>query len=108
MTQEEMIADFARRRTERRQAVLEAAITEAEENGYQWITRAGVAARLGWSESAVSNYFSPFVELKREVMREAVKRGILTILAQGLAEGSAIAHSADPDLKKRALSAALA
>lgn len=103
MTQDEMIADFARLRAEKRAAVLEAAVEEAQEVGYQWITRSGVAARLGWSTGAVSRHFSPFVELKREVMREAVKRGILPIIAQGLAEQSPIAHSAEPELKRQAL-----
>lgn len=92
-------------RTERDGRILEAAVELAKEpgtGGYQWITRDLVAERAGVSVGSVNNAFGRMVELKRAVMREAVSREIVEIVAQGLADGSPIAAAAPPDLKARA------
>lgn len=85
-------------------AVLAAGIALAKEVGYQWITRDDVARRARVSPGTVNNAFHPFVELKRAVLREAVRAGIVEIVAQGLADGHEIAKGAPPDLKERAVS----
>lgn len=90
-------------KTDRDKKVLEAAIVEAREQGYQWITREAVAQRAGVSVGGVNNAFGTMVELKRAVMREAIQRPVLEIVAQGLAEGSPIAKDAPPDVKQQAL-----
>lgn len=86
----------------RNTAILEAAIAEAKEQGYQWITREAVAKRAGVSVGSVSNAYERMVFLKRAVLRAAIDREILEIVAQGLADGSEIARGAPSDLKQRA------
>lgn len=93
---------FAAMRARRDAAILDAAIEEAKAEGYQWITRDAIAHRAGVSVGSVNNAFGRMVELKRAVMRAAVERSIPEIVAQGLADGSAIAKDAPPDLKARA------
>lgn len=83
-------------------SILEAAIAEALVDGYQWITRAGVAQRAGVSAGTVSNAYNGMRALKRAVMHEAVKRPIPIIVAQGLADGSDIARDAPPAVKEAA------
>lgn len=88
-------------RESRNAAILEAAIELAKVEGYQWITRDMVAKAAGVSTGSVHNAFGNFVELKREVMRQAIARQIVPIVAQGLAEGSLIAQSAPPALRQQ-------
>lgn len=90
-------------RTERDARVLEAALAAAVEHGYQWITRDDVAARAGVSNATVSNAYGDMVDLKRRVLREAVARPVLAIVAQGLADRHAIALDAPPHVKEQAL-----
>lgn len=88
---------------ERRAAILEAAIAEAKEQGYQWITRDAVARRAGVGAGSVNVAFGRMVELKREVLRQAVARRLVEIVAQGLADGHPIAKDAPSDLKTEAV-----
>lgn len=82
--------------------VLEAAVLEAKDVGYQWITREAVAKRAGVSNASVSNAFGGMVALKRKVMAVAVERPIPEIVAQGLADGSTIAAAAPREVKEAA------
>lgn len=88
-------------REERDTKILEAAIAEAY-NGWQWITRAAIADRAKVSLGSVNNAFGTMVDLKRAVMRAAVERRLVPIVAMGLAEGSPIAGAAPADLKEEA------
>lgn len=92
----------ARERGERETRILEAAIAMAKADGYQWITRAEVARAAACSAGSVNHAYGRMIELKRAVMRAAVDRGIVEIVAQGLADGSAIAATAPADLKQKA------
>lgn len=83
--------------------ILEAAIECALADGYQWITRDGVAARAGVSPGTVNTAYTTMRDLKRAVLRTAVDRKILRIVAQGLADSHEIAVSAPPELKRAAL-----
>jgi AcrR family transcriptional regulator len=84
-------------------AVLEAAIAEAREQGYQFITRDAVAARAGVSVGGVNNAFGTMVDLKRAVLRAAIEREILPIVAEGIAMGSPVVADLAPELRERAL-----
>lgn len=88
---------------DRKRAILEAAISEAKEQGYQWITRDAVAKRAGVGAGSVNVAFGRMVELKRAVLREAVARRIVEIVAQGLADAHPIAKDAPSDLKQEAV-----
>lgn len=92
----------AEMRTKRNSTILEAAIKCAEDEGYQWITREMIAREAKVSVGSVNNAFGRMIELKRAVMAEAVKREIVSIVVQGLADGSPIAANAPLELKQRA------
>jgi len=106
-TAEDFQAVVAQEKAARVAKVLEAAIQEARDVGYQWITRNAVGERAGVSSASVSNAFGGMIALKRKVMSEAVRRPIPLIVAQGLADGSPIARAA-PNAVKEAARATLA
>lgn len=91
------------RRNERTAKVLGAAVEVALVHGYQWITRDDVAARADVSNATVSNAFGTMPDLKRAVLTEAVRRPILAIVAQGLADRHQIALDAPPHIREQAL-----
>lgn len=88
---------------ERREQILDGAIEQAKAIGFTRITRDGVAAHCGLSAGSINLHFSTMTQLRRDVMRAAVKREILPIIAQGLAAGDAHARRAPAELKQRAL-----
>ncbi len=90
-------------RSERDEKVFEAAIAEAREQGYQFITREAVAERAGVSVGGVNNAFGTMVDLKRAVLRAAIEREILPIVAEGIAMGSPVVADLAPELRERAL-----
>lgn len=71
--------------------------------GYASLTRAAVAEAAGVSEALVSHYFGAMEDLRVTLMSEAVKRGIVEIVAQGLAAGNSVARSASEEVKQAAL-----
>ena len=93
---------------DRDERVLGAALALAQEVGYQWITREMVARKAGVSVGTVSNVYGSIVELKRAVLREAVEREVLEVVAQGLADGHEIARAAPDALRSRAVAHVMA
>lgn len=87
---------------ERKDAILAAAVEEAKEQGYQWITRDAVARRAGVGAGSVNVAFGTMRDLKRAVLRLAVDTRIVEIVAQGLADAHPIAKDAPSDLKQEA------
>lgn len=97
-----MPTETAQALAERKDAILAAAVEEAKEQGYQWITRDAVAKRAGVGAGSVNVAFGTMRELKRAVLRLAVDTRIVEIVAQGLADAHPIAKDAPPDLKQEA------
>lgn len=87
---------------DRRALVLEAALHTAEHKGYRRMTRDLIAVRAEVSPSLVSLYLGTMPQLRRVVMREAIKREIVPIVAAGLAERDPAALRAGPALRARA------
>ena len=87
---------------QRREAILMAAIELAALYGYQELTRDGIALHAGVSMGLVTRYFPTMQQLRRDVMRHAVKREILPIVACGLAIRDPHALRASEDLRRRA------
>lgn len=87
---------------DRHQRVLDAATNLARKVGYQWIMRKHIAQAAGVSAGSVTSAYGSMLDLKREVLRNAVATGDLKILRQGLADGHPIALSAPEDLKVKA------
>ena len=88
--------------------ILNAAIALAEEDSFQWITRDAVAAKAGVSPGTVNNAYGTIADLKRAVLRAAVERRILPIIAEGLGVKHPIAMDAPEELRKEALAALVA
>ncbi len=83
--------------------VLDAAVTVASDAGVHALTRVVVAGQAGVSEATVSNALGTMAQVREAVMREAIRRPVLNVLAQGLALGDPIARDAPDDLKQAAL-----
>lgn len=91
---------------ERRAQILDRALELSKQRGYLAITRDLVATSADVSPALVSHYFAGMDGLRREVMRAAVKRECLLVLAQGIANRHPVALRAPRAL--RAQAAALA
>lgn len=66
------------------------------------MTRDLIAAQANVSPGLVSLYLGTMTKLRRTVMREAVKRGMASIVAEGLAERDPQALKAPAELKSAA------
>lgn len=86
----------------RKDQILNVAVEMSLLNGYNNIRRDGIAETAGVSEGLVTRYFNTMKQLRREIIRAAIKRDIPEIIAQGLANGDGHAKRAPKDLKIRA------
>lgn len=86
----------------RRALLVNAALDEAREVGYQRVTRASVATRADCAPSLVSHYFGPSANLEQVIMSAAIIEGDFEILAQGLAANDLLARNAPKELKEQA------
>jgi len=92
---------------DRKNSILAAACTVAVSKGYTNVTREDAAKAAGVSMSLVSHYFSTMPQLKRDLMRYAVRCGVSAVIAQGLMHRDPQAMKLDKD-KKREILATLA
>jgi AcrR family transcriptional regulator len=88
---------------DRKEQLLDVALTEARKIGYSRVTLQIVAQAASCSSSLVSHYFGTMTQLRRDLMRAAIKREELSVIAQGLADRNKYAHAAPDTLKQRAL-----
>lgn len=86
----------------RRESILNAAIVAAQAKGYAKVTRAEVAQLAGVSTSLVQRYFSTMDQLRRAIIRRAIKLECVEILAQGLAARDPHAQKAPEALRRAA------
>lgn len=90
-------------RTQRRDAIMAAAMGLAAQIGHREITRNGVAQLAGVANGSVNHEFGTVDDLRDAVLAEAIDRENLPIIARAVATGDPAASGIDPDLKKRAL-----
>lgn len=83
--------------------ILQAAIDESLEKGFDVIRRAEVATRAGVSNALVTHYFGDMDTLKDSVMRWAVSNQNLDLIVQGIVKGNSIALAANSELRKKAI-----
>lgn len=86
----------------RKDQILSVAVTQAKEVGYTKITRDGVAEGAGVSMGLVTRYFGTMKNLRRDIIRYAIRNDIAEIIAQGLANGDCHARKAPAELKAQA------
>lgn len=87
----------------RRDQILGIALQIAERDGFNTLRRDAVAAEAGVATGQVNHMFGTMTQLCRAVMRAAVHREVLPVIAQGLALGDKEAHKAPEWLKQKAL-----
>jgi AcrR family transcriptional regulator len=84
--------------------VMDAALAVAKERrSIMAVTRLLVAERAGVSEGTVSNVFPTMEEMRKEIVREGIKRKDAEVVGLGLALGDFNARNAPPELKRAAL-----
>lgn len=86
----------------RAEQLLTAALELAGESNYLTVTREAIAKRAGVAPGLVSRYFGCMSALRRGIMRAAVERECVAVIAQGLSSADAIALSAAPSIKNAA------
>lgn len=87
----------------RKASVLEAAIIVAEKIGFANMRTKDIAEQAQCGHGTVTLYWHTMGQLRRGVMRAAIQRKRLKIIAVGLAIGDKDAKKAPEDLKKAAL-----
>ncbi len=89
---------------DRKLQILNAAIKVAgRPGGWSKLTRDAVAREAQCADGLVSKYFGTMLTFRRTIMRAAIVRADLSVIAQGIAAGDKYAQKADPELKARAL-----
>ena len=79
------------------------ALAAAERVGYLQLTRSDIATRAGVTDNLVSHYFGTMDNLRRDLMRAAIRTGNARIVGQGLAMRDKYALKAPDQLKQAAL-----
>ena len=87
----------------RKTHILDAALVVAARDGFGNMTRKAIAAEAYVSEPLVNKYLGTLPQLRRTVMRLAVKHEVLAVIAQGLAANNQYALAASDELKAKAL-----
>jgi len=91
----------------RREHILAVAVRLAKTRGYQNLSRAVVAESAGVSDTLVSHYFKTMAQLRIDIMTEAVRTGVIEVIAQGLSAGDEVARGASEEVKRAAVDSLL-
>lgn len=86
----------------RRGEIMDAAVREAADMGILRATCEGIACRAGCSPQLVKHYYGTMTQLRRDLMRYAVRNELAHIVAQGLALRDTHALKAPKELKEKA------
>lgn len=87
---------------ERRNHILSVALENAKKVGYRKVTRGSIAEEANISPALISYYFKTVSQLHTNIMLCAVRRKVVEVVAQGLADKNPIAVTAPRELKKAA------
>ena len=87
---------------ERRTEILDAALRTASAVGFMRMTRDDIARTAGCTAGLVTVRLGVMEKLRDEVMREAVKREVLPVVAEGIALRHRHAVRAPLELRQRA------
>lgn len=87
---------------ERQCMLLEVALAQAEKHGLRNITRGGIAEAAGCSSGLITKYLGDRKTMQTALVKLAVKKRIIPIVATALADGYPAAKRAPDDLKAEA------
>ena len=82
--------------------IIAAGLVLAETKGYQQVTRADLAQAIEVSEGTISQHFGTMARFRRSLMRAAVHKRNLVVIAQGLAARDGEALKASDHLRDAA------
>lgn len=82
--------------------ILRAAVRVAKKRGFRRFTRSEVAVEVGCAAGTVNYHFDSMDVLRMEVMREAVRREVIQVVAEGLAHRHILALRAPKGLRRKA------
>jgi DNA-binding transcriptional regulator YbjK len=88
---------------ERREQIMQAAIEAAKQHGIQNMQRDQIADIAKCGESTINKYYNTMTQLRRDVMRRAIKDEVYEVIAQGLMYKDPRALKLSDDIKKKAL-----
>lgn len=89
---------------ERKVQILDTALKlAAKKGGWASLTRKSIAEELNCAVGLPSRYFGNMIQLRRAVMRQAIKERNLFVIVQGLIAGDPTAKKAPSELKLEAI-----
>jgi AcrR family transcriptional regulator len=87
---------------DRTNELLDVALGLAHAHGWRNLTHSAIAQSAGVSPALVVARLGTKQQLLRDVMRRAVARSVVAVVAEGLAVGDKHAKRADPALREKA------
>lgn len=91
----------------RKEQVIEAALSLAAKSHYLEVGREEIASALGFSASTIRYHFKTLTQLRKEVVRAAVKQEHLAVIAQAVTANHPQAVKVSKALRRRALMASV-
>lgn len=91
----------------RKEQVIDAALRLAGQSHYLEVGREDIAAALGFSASTIRYHFKTLTQLRNDLVRAAIKRNDLAVIAQAITAKHPHAVKASPELRRQALEASL-
>lgn len=88
---------------DRKEHILQAALDVARKRGFNKMDREAIARQAGVSPALITQYYTTMTQMRRAVMRAAVKREVVEIIAYGLGARDKHAMKAPAELKQRAI-----
>lgn len=88
---------------DRKASILDAAMVVASRLGYSKFRLVDVAKQADCTHSLVLSYYGTMEQVRRDVMRRAIREETLPIIAAGLAAGDRQCRKITPELRERAL-----
>jgi AcrR family transcriptional regulator len=88
---------------DRREQCIETALELAKDKPYYQVTRNEIADAVGIAGSVVQWHFGTVKNMRRDIMRAAIKAEHLDVIAQGIANRDPHALKAPAELRTRAL-----
>lgn len=87
---------------DRKAEILAAALTVAARMGFTAMRQKDIAEEAKCAYGAVTHYFNTMEQMRRAVMRAAIKQENIKIISQGLGCGDPHARKAPAELKQKA------
>jgi AcrR family transcriptional regulator len=87
----------------KKQTLLNVAINLALTKGYTNVTRDEIAAKSGAAMGTVTNVLGTMAQVRRSIVRHAIRTEMLTIIAQAVIAKDKLIKKVDQDLKNRAM-----